>query len=46
MVYGDDYEDRRPDEDPPHPWLEDYEEWRRVREKEGLRHEYFVFVEE
>ena len=29
-----------------HPWLEDYEEWRRVREKEGLRHEYFVFVEE
>lgn len=46
MVYGDDYEDRRPDEDPLHPWLEDYEEWRRVREREGLRHEYFVFLEE
>ncbi|HEX4992086.1 MAG TPA: hypothetical protein VFV45_02565 [Rubrobacteraceae bacterium] len=46
MVYGDAHEDRRPDEDLLHPWLEDYEEWRRVREKEGLRHEYFVFVED
>ena len=46
MVYGGAHEDRRPDEDLLHPWLEDYEEWRRVREKEGLRHEYFVFVED
>jgi hypothetical protein len=46
MVYGDDQADRLPDEASLHPWLEDYEEWRRVREKEGLRHEYYVFVEE
>jgi hypothetical protein len=47
LVYGgDDHEDRRPDAASLHPWLEDYEEWRRVREREGLRHEYFVFVEE
>ncbi|HEU4848141.1 MAG TPA: hypothetical protein VFT03_08075 [Rubrobacteraceae bacterium] len=30
----------------PHPWLEDYEEWRRERDARDLRHEYFVFVEE
>ena len=29
-----------------HPWLEDYEEWRRERDARDLRHEYFVFVEE
>ena len=29
-------------ERPLHPWLEDYEKWRRVREANGLRHEYFV----
>jgi hypothetical protein len=46
MVYGDDQVDRLPDEAPLHPWLEDYEEWRRVREREDLRHEYFAFVEE
>ena len=45
-VCGDVPEDRRPDEASLHPWLEDYEEWRRVREEEGLRHEYFVFVKE
>jgi hypothetical protein len=46
MVYGDDQVDRLPDEAPLHPWLEDYEEWRGVREREGLRHEYLAFVEE
>ena len=33
-------------EESPHPWLEDYEEWRRERDARDLRHEYFVFVEE
>lgn len=32
-------------EGPIHPWLEDYEEWRRVRETNDLRHEYFVVEE-
>jgi hypothetical protein len=36
----------RPEEASSHPWLEDYEEWRRVRETNDLRHEYFVVVEE
>jgi hypothetical protein len=42
----DEPQGRRPDERSLHPWLEDYEEWRRVREKEGLRHEYFMYLEE
>lgn len=46
LVYGDGREERRLDGASLHPWLEDYEEWRRVREKEGLRHEYFLFVQE
>jgi hypothetical protein len=33
-------------EESSHPWLEDYEEWRRERDARDLRHEYFVFVEE
>ena len=33
-----------PEEGSSHPWLEDYEEWR--REAGDLRHEYFVFVKE
>jgi hypothetical protein len=36
----------RPDEENLHPWLEDYEEWRRVKEANGLRHEYFAFMED
>jgi len=32
-------------EGPLHPWLEDYEEWRTVREANDLRHEYFVVEE-
>jgi hypothetical protein len=36
----------RPDERSLHPWLEDYEEWRRVREANDVRHEYFVYVDE
>ncbi len=39
------YEGERPDERSLHPWLEDYEEWRRVREANDLRHEYFVVEE-
>jgi hypothetical protein len=35
-----------PEEGSLHPWLEDYEEWRRERDARDLRHEYFVFVEE
>ena len=37
-------EDGQPEEGYSHPWLEDYEEWR--REAGDLWHEYFVFVEE
>ena len=36
----------QPEEGSLHPWLEDYEEWRRERDARDLRHEYFVFVEE
>ncbi len=36
----------RPEEENPHPWLEEYEEWRRVKEANGLRHEYFGFMED
>jgi hypothetical protein len=43
-VYADVPERERPEESS-HPWLEDYEEWRRVREARDLRHEYFVVVE-
>ncbi len=32
------------EDEPRHPWLRDYEEWR--SEAGDLRHEYFVFVEE
>jgi hypothetical protein len=35
-------EERRTDEE--HPWHEEYEEWRRKREANNLRHEYFGFV--
>jgi hypothetical protein len=27
-----------------HPWHEEYEEWRRKKEANNLRHEYFDFV--
>jgi hypothetical protein len=37
---------QEPEEGSLHPWLEDYEEWRRERDARDLRHEYFVFVEE
>jgi hypothetical protein len=37
---------REEEEESLHPWLEDYEEWRRERDARDLRHEYFVFVEE
>ncbi len=33
---------RRADEE--HPWHEEYEEWRRKKEADNLRHEYFGFV--
>jgi hypothetical protein len=36
----------QPDERFLRPWLEDYEEWRRVKEDRDVRHEYFVYVEE
>ncbi len=36
-------EERRTDEE--HPWHEEYEEWRRERDANNLRHEYFGFVE-
>jgi hypothetical protein len=36
-------EERRTNEEP-HPWLQDYEEWRRKKEANNLRHEYFDFV--
>jgi hypothetical protein len=32
------------EDEPCHPWLRDYEEWR--SEAGDLRHEHFVFVEE
>jgi hypothetical protein len=35
-------EERRMDQE--HPWQEDYEEWRREKEANNLRHEYFDFV--
>ena len=28
-----------------HPWTEEYEEWRREKDAENLRREYFGFVE-
>ena len=34
----------RTNEKPYHPWLEEYDEWRREREAHNLRHEYFGFV--
>ena len=36
----------RPEEGSLHPWLEDYDEWRKEREARDLHHEYFVVVEE
>jgi hypothetical protein len=27
------------------PWLEEYEQWRREKDANNLRHEYFTFVE-
>ena len=38
------FEGRRASEEPDHPWLEEYEEWCRKREADGLRREYFGFV--
>jgi hypothetical protein len=46
MVHDDVSGEAQPEEGPLHPWLEDYEEWRRERDVRDLRHEYFVFVEE
>jgi hypothetical protein len=37
-------EERRTNEEPNHPWLEEYEEWCRKRETNNLRHEYFGFA--
>jgi len=45
-VHADISPERELDEGALHPWLGDYEEWRRERESRDLRHEYFVFVEE
>ena len=45
-VHADVPGERQPEEGSLHPWLKDYEEWRREREARDLRHEYFVFVEE
>jgi hypothetical protein len=28
-----------------HPWIEEYEEWRREKQANNLQHEYFGFVE-
>jgi len=37
---------RRPTaEERHHPWLEEYEEWRREKDANNLRREYFGFVE-
>lgn len=38
------FEGRGTSEEPDHPWLEEYEEWRRKREADSLRREYFGFV--
>ena len=45
-VHNDVSEEGQQEEESLHPWLEDYEEWRRERDARELRHEYFVFVEE
>jgi hypothetical protein len=45
-VHNDVSEEGQQEEESLHPWLEDYEEWRRERDARDLRHEYFVFVEE
>ncbi len=37
-------EERRMDERRYRPWHEEYEEWRRKKEANNLRHEYFDFV--
>jgi hypothetical protein len=36
--------ERRKDQRSYHPWVEDYEEWRREKEASNLQHEYFDFV--
>jgi hypothetical protein len=36
----------RPEEESLHPWLEDYEEWRREKEARDLHREYFVVEED
>jgi hypothetical protein len=35
-------EERRTDRE--HPWLEEYEEWRRKKDANNLRREYFGFI--
>jgi hypothetical protein len=44
--YTDDFfgEDRPEDPGANHPWLEEYEEWRRKEREANLTREYFVFV--
>ncbi len=37
-------EGRRTNGKPYRPWLEEYEEWRRERDANNLRYEYFGFV--
>jgi hypothetical protein len=45
-VHTDVLPERRPTgEKPQHPWIEEYEEWRREKDANNLRHEYFGFVE-
>lgn len=36
--------ERQPEKDVDHPWLEEYETWRRVKLDNGLQHEYYGFV--
>ena len=43
-VVSGDREERRTDEEAYRPWQEEYEEWRREKLANDLRHEYFGFV--
>jgi hypothetical protein len=43
-VVSRDLEERRANEEAYRPWLEEYEEWRRQKLANDLRHEYFGFV--
>lgn len=42
---GEEGTKRRP-EATHHPWIDEYEEWRRQKETLHLQHEYYGFVEE